>query len=339
MKQLQDRLRSRLANHGWRISRELMQELNGLTHLPAAWWLSSTTPPVGRQVVIEFRIHEYAIDDWYGGAHAWVTAFYVAIRYPATPDSPEYLEPGEERLERNECRQLFRVLEWFRDPTSHSLYFDPWSVDWMPPDDWDAARWAPGTGLEASWDTLATSAEMLQLVMRTLSERKLRLLTCLVCRHLPVSMLEERNRLAVEAAERYAENLVVKRELKKVARMSELAWLAHLEPQLALYEARRQLQKEDPDQLEAVVTSAIREVVGNPFRKRELRHTWLRANGGLVRRLAEAAALEGDFGVLPVLADALEDAGCTEEVLLDHCRQAGEHARGCWAVDLLTEKS
>jgi hypothetical protein len=51
----------------------------------------------------------------------------------------------------------------------------------------------------------------------------------------------------------------------------------------------------------------------------------------LARRVAES----GDFGTLPILADALQDAGCTNEGLLGHCRGPGPHARGCWAVDLL----
>jgi hypothetical protein len=42
------------------------------------------------------------------------------------------------------------------------------------------------------------------------------------------------------------------------------------------------------------------------------------------------------FADLPILADALEDAGCTEAAVLAHCRGGGEHVRGCWAVDLLT---
>jgi hypothetical protein len=40
----------------------------------------------------------------------------------------------------------------------------------------------------------------------------------------------------------------------------------------------------------------------------------------------------------PILADALEDAGCTNQDMLEHCRQPGEHVRGCWVVDLLLNK-
>jgi hypothetical protein len=41
---------------------------------------------------------------------------------------------------------------------------------------------------------------------------------------------------------------------------------------------------------------------------------------------------------LPILADALEDAGCDNAEILNHCRQPGEHVRGCWPVDLLLDK-
>jgi hypothetical protein len=46
-----------------------------------------------------------------------------------------------------------------------------------------------------------------------------------------------------------------------------------------------------------------------------------------------------DFSVMPILADALEDSGCAEEQILDHCRGPGPHVRGCWVVDLLLGKA
>ena len=54
-----------------------------------------------------------------------------------------------------------------------------------------------------------------------------------------------------------------------------------------------------------------------------------------VLALARQVNESGDFGVLPILADALQEAGCADERLLDHCRGPGPHARGCWAVDRL----
>jgi len=58
-----------------------------------------------------------------------------------------------------------------------------------------------------------------------------------------------------------------------------------------------------------------------------------------VAQLAEAIFANRAFDRLPILADALEDAGCTNRDILDHCRQPGAHARGCWVVDLVLGKS
>jgi hypothetical protein len=55
---------------------------------------------------------------------------------------------------------------------------------------------------------------------------------------------------------------------------------------------------------------------------------------GIAQRIYE----EGDFAALPVLADALEEAGCTDADILTHCRWGGEHVRGCWVVDALLGK-
>jgi hypothetical protein len=64
--------------------------------------------------------------------------------------------------------------------------------------------------------------------------------------------------------------------------------------------------------------------------------SWLAWNGGTVAKLAAAIYDERRFGDLPILADALEEAGCADAAVLAHCREPGDHVRGCWAVDLLT---
>ena len=51
--------------------------------------------------------------------------------------------------------------------------------------------------------------------------------------------------------------------------------------------------------------------------------------------LAEAVYREKAFDRLPILADALEEAGCDAAELLDHCRVPSAHARGCWVIDLI----
>jgi hypothetical protein len=79
----------------------------------------------------------------------------------------------------------------------------------------------------------------------------------------------------------------------------------------------------------------LRELVGNPLRPAVLDPAWLAWRGGTLRRIARAAYDEYRFEELPVLADALEEAGCTDPVILGHCRDGGDHVRGCWLVDLL----
>ena len=62
------------------------------------------------------------------------------------------------------------------------------------------------------------------------------------------------------------------------------------------------------------------------------------ADGGTVRTMAQSNYDERAFGRLPVLADALEEVGCTETDILAHFRQPGPHARGCWVIDLILSK-
>jgi hypothetical protein len=57
-----------------------------------------------------------------------------------------------------------------------------------------------------------------------------------------------------------------------------------------------------------------------------------------VVRLAQSIYDDRAFDRLPVLADALEEPGCTNAEILAHCRLPGEHVRGCWVVDLLLGK-
>jgi anti-anti-sigma factor len=63
---------------------------------------------------------------------------------------------------------------------------------------------------------------------------------------------------------------------------------------------------------------------------------WLAWNGGTVGRLTRAIRDERAFDRLPLLADALEEAGCTDPDLLGHCRWPGSHGGDCWVVGLLS---
>lgn len=80
----------------------------------------------------------------------------------------------------------------------------------------------------------------------------------------------------------------------------------------------------------------VREVVGNPFRPVAFDRRWRTEDVlGLARGIYEDRA----FDRMPVLADALMDAGCDDLDILSHCRGDGPHVRGCWVVDLVLAKA
>jgi hypothetical protein len=87
----------------------------------------------------------------------------------------------------------------------------------------------------------------------------------------------------------------------------------------------------------------LRDIFGNPFHPVAVNPAWQTPQ---VVALAQAAydqrelpAGTLDTARLPVLADALEEVGCTDQTILDHLRGLGPHVRGCWVVDLLLGKS
>lgn len=83
---------------------------------------------------------------------------------------------------------------------------------------------------------------------------------------------------------------------------------------------------------EAKQAAMLRCVFGNPFRPITLNPSWLTST---VLALANCIYQEKAFDRMPFLADALQDAGCDNEDILNHCRRSGEHVRGCWCVDLI----
>src|SRR5207237_97344 len=90
----------------------------------------------------------------------------------------------------------------------------------------------------------------------------------------------------------------------------------------------------------------LRDILGNPFRPAVIEPAWLVRLDGAGPKLAQAAYEERllpagtlDPVRLAILADALEEAGCTDAEILNHCRGPGPHVRGCWLVDLILGKT
>jgi hypothetical protein len=85
----------------------------------------------------------------------------------------------------------------------------------------------------------------------------------------------------------------------------------------------------------AILSEIIRDVSGDPFNRiSDTSDPWT----SVVSLLAQSIYFDRAFDRLPVLADALEEAGCNRAEVLDHCRTPGPHVRGCWVVDLILGK-
>ena len=80
----------------------------------------------------------------------------------------------------------------------------------------------------------------------------------------------------------------------------------------------------------------LRDIFGNPFRPVTIDPRWLTSN---VVDLASVIYDERAFDRMPILADALTDAGCDDEGIIGHCRGDGPHVRGCHVIDALLGKS
>jgi biotin carboxyl carrier protein len=80
----------------------------------------------------------------------------------------------------------------------------------------------------------------------------------------------------------------------------------------------------------------VHDIFGNPFRSPVIDDAWLSQT---VTSFVQVVYEAHDFNTMPILADALEEAGCTDAAILGHLRGPGPHVRGCWVLDLLLGKS
>jgi hypothetical protein len=213
---------------------------------------------------------------------------------------------------------------------------------------------------EAEWMRCSRPKVMLRWLKHRVSDRKLRLLGCACCRHCWQLITDSRLRDAVETSERFADGLATVDKLREVRSLGRVALhdaeaayrstrigsdessRAKLTVQIAGAALRTGVAESLP--LIAAVkgihqkplAGLMRDIFGpTPFRPVTVDPCWLTWNGGTVPNLAQVIYDERRFQDLPVLADALEEAGCDNADILAHCRQPGEHVRGCWVVDLL----
>jgi hypothetical protein len=225
---------------------------------------------------------------------------------------------------------------------------------------------------EAEWLTTTDPTSMVDFIQSRGSVRKLRLFFAACARLVWDYIPMDDARQAVEVAERYAADLASEDERDRAAKRlwalpaaGEMAghyavavssgaaqdWLrnpavtgafAFMCAQLAVHrQATTQTTSLAAWRAATGATGAkqpalLRDIFGNPFHPVTFAPEW---RTGTAVSLAAQMYESRDFGAMPILADALQDAGCDSEDILNHCRGPGPHVRGCWVVDLVLGKA
>jgi hypothetical protein len=206
------------------------------------------------------------------------------------------------------------------------------------------------------------------------SGRKLRLFACACCRRVWPRLSDECKSF-VEIAERHADGLASSEELataRSAARTRVPAWVydSALDPPAEFLMSMGITAALSADSFDSALNAARllgeagsykhgQLLFGTYFRvSRKMRKAEADAQAALIEEMfgsvkstidrnwcsadvvgiAQSIYDERAFDRLPILADALEDAGCDNADILNHCRSGGEHVRGCWVVDLVLGK-
>jgi hypothetical protein len=218
---------------------------------------------------------------------------------------------------------------------------------------------------EAEWLACCDPVKMLEYLRDKASDRKLRLLTCACGRFVSHLLTDPRSKEALPVAERFADGLANTAEIEAVFRPACNAAAEALRyaagttdgPPLPSWAAAWVIAKaviatstmrgEDAffgavdgigftaSALGGPPITLLHDIFGNPFLPVTASPAWLTST---VVSLAHGTYEERAFDSLPIIADALEEAGCTDAAILGHCRGPGPHVRGCWVVDLLLGK-
>jgi hypothetical protein len=227
---------------------------------------------------------------------------------------------------------------------------------------------------EREWLACTNPKLMLEFLWGKATERKMRLFACACVRRFWSHLTDERSRRAVGVAEREAdgsggEEVLRLAERDAKAAIPSLSLAVHPSDQAAAagaiavvnadsVEASRLAcgwgrnvslalaYEQKPGDLirakdracadwDGVAVALLLDLFRTLFRPVVLDPAWLAPN---VVNLAQAIYDERAFHRLPFLADTLEEAGCQDAEILDHCRSDGPHVRGCWVVDLILGK-
>jgi hypothetical protein len=203
---------------------------------------------------------------------------------------------------------------------------------------------------EQEWLECNDPQAMLDFLRGKVSDRKLRLFAVRCCGRIS-NLLDNRAQTALAIADQFADDLANEEQLRHAEQLANDAFNEFYSVQE--YAAEAVVAACDLDDLEesahhaAWLTVQLVDVevareqcrwmrdMHNPFRPVTLNPAWRTSN---VTALAQAIYDDRASDRLPILADALKDAGCDNADILNHCRQPGVHVRGCWVLDLILGK-
>ncbi len=190
-------------------------------------------------------------------------------------------------------------------------------------------------------------------------ERKLRLFACGCCRQIWDYIEDPRCRTAVEVAELYSDGVATEQQFDSAFDAVEeacdeiIASYPQTIKESAAYAAQMALRTPSDvyypvawvlaraygsgptGQYLAQLADLFRDVFDNPYDPASVQTSWLTDQ---VRKLAYTIYNERAFSRMRELATALEETGCRDSRILDHCRNESVHVRGCWVVDALIGK-
>jgi len=209
---------------------------------------------------------------------------------------------------------------------------------------------------ESEWFTVVAPETMLAWVSPRCSERKLRLFAAACCRrvgHLCRPRFDSILHRAEAVADAVTDDTPASRKKNPVPRLAAV-WMRRHESALAHALSHRSGFRAATQAAERAIELAkaagdtwweerwyqaayLCDIVGNPFRRPPADPAWL---SDTVVAIASGMYAARDFSAMPVLADALQEAGCTSDEILHHCRDPhASHVRGCWVVDLVLGKA
>jgi hypothetical protein len=192
---------------------------------------------------------------------------------------------------------------------------------------------------ETEWLARTDVRPMLWFLRDKASDRKLRLFSVACCRRARHLLTAEWFREVVDFAERFADGTASDDERQFYRNQASSCARGAMARHVVSTGIAHELAGDADAWDRIVLVHLLRCIVGPlPFRPVTIDPKWLTWNHGTVPAIARRSYDERAFHDLPILADALEDAGCTDYDILAHCRGDGPHARGCWVVDLLLGK-